>query len=377
MEQVSHPSGNPAGSAKALPECIQEGGDLHIITSKFDLKLAASAGGFLERLGLPGAGEPLLTGALHELVQYNESGGLWRMGYEYRGGSFRRVSLSLPPTRFAVQEQDGYLCVQWEMALPGESLEQTLWIGKDDPLLYFEMKGCAPQKSTLALRYVLPFQPRELYMEAPGGLVRRPLTRVYTRTFWPVQRFLHIPHPAGGPGMAILLRFPGAIAVGEDGGVELVALRNAIRERAYGLFTLPGMPATGIERERTAFRCALAFPCPGEEAVLPGLARGLVAAPWATEEERLPAQVVSRLVQVDADQVFVTALKPAWRGAGFILRLSAPRAPLPPVRLRWVGLHPQRAWLCDARERDMRLLNIEGQQMVVPVERAIVTVRVE
>jgi hypothetical protein len=87
--------------------------------------------------------------------------------------------------------------------------------------------------------------------------------------------------------------------------------------------------------------------------------------------------VIGRLVQVDADQVFVTALKPAWRGVGFILRLSAPEAPLPAVRLRWVGLHPQRAWLCDARERDIRLLNIEGQEMVVPVERAIVTVRVE
>jgi hypothetical protein len=377
MHQVGHPSLNPAVPATALPEYTQEGSHLHIISARFDLKLAASAGGFLERLGLPGAGEPLLVGAVHEVVQYNESGGLWRMGYEYRGGSFRQVPLNLPPTRFAVQEQDGYLCIQWETALPGESLEHTLWVGRDDPRLYFELKGRAPQKSTLALHYALPFQPRELHMEAPGGLVRRPLTRVYPRTFWPVQRFLHIPNPAGGLGMAILLRHPSAIAVGEDGEVEVVALRNAIRERAYGLFTLPGMPATGIERERTAFRCALAFPRPGEEAVLPGLARGLMAAPWATDEERLSAQVVGRLVQVDADQVFVTALKPAWRGIGFILRLSAPNAPLTDVKVRWVGLHPQRAWLCDARERDIRPLQLNGQELKVPVESAIVTVRVE
>jgi hypothetical protein len=279
--------------------------------------------------------------------------------------------------QFNVFELGAYLCIRWKTVLGKEKLDQTFWVGRDDPLLYFQQEGRAPEKSTLVLRHMLRFQPHTLHMDSPGGLVTRPLSRVYKRTFWPVQRFLHVPNPAGGQGLAVFLRFPGAMAVEEDGRVEVVAFRNAIRERVYRFFTLPGMPATGIERETTAFRYALAFPLPGEETALPAWARSLVKAPWATDEECLVADVVARLVQVDSDQVFVTALKPAWRGAGLILRLSAPGAPLPAVRLHWLGLHPQHAWLCDARERDLGQLEINGQDLIVPVERAIVTVRVE
>jgi hypothetical protein len=45
--------------------------------------------------------------------------------------------------------------------------------------------------------------------------------------------------------------------------------------------------------------------------------------------------------------------------------------------VRWEGLHPQRAWLCDARERDIRMLKVEGPEMVLPADHAIITVRVE
>jgi hypothetical protein len=81
-------------------------------------------------------------------------------------------------------------------------------------------------------------------------------------------------------------------------------------------------------------------------------------------------------VRIDSDRVFVIAIKPAWRGEGLILRLSAPAAPLPPIRVRLVGTQPRQAWLCDARERDLQPVEIEGQELVVPLDRAIVTVRV-
>lgn len=363
--------------AARLPEYTRAGGDLRIVTRSYDLTLSPQAGGRLERLERTGSGESLFAGPSLSMIRYDESGGLWRMGYEYRGGRFRESNRSLPLAEFTVSEQGNYLCVTWQTGVEDEILDQIVWVSQDDPLIYLQVTGRAPLKSTLVQRFVLPFRPATLIMEAPGGQVARPTGRVYRRPFWPVQRFLHLPNPSGETGFAVLLRFPGAVAVGEAGQVEMIALRNAIREKAYfDRVNLLGMPATGIERERVAFQCALAFPRPGEETLLLAQARALLLAPWSTAEERLLARASAELVQVDSDRVFVTAVKPAWRGEGLIIRLSAPSAPLAPVRMRLLHAQPRKAWLCDARERDIKPLDNEGQELVVPMDRAIVTVRV-
>jgi hypothetical protein len=247
---------------------------------------------------------------------------------------------------------------------------------ENDPLIYFEVKGLAPQKTTLTLQYLLPYSPLELRMEAPGGNITRPLAKVYTRPFWPVQQYIYIPNPSGERGFALLLRDPGAVAVDEDGQVEIITQRNAIHEKAYfDLVSLPGMPATGIEHERTAFRGALAFPLPKETYLAP-LSRELLDGPWASEEEHLASWVRHELVQIDSEQVFITALKPAWRGNGIILRLSAPGAPLSsPVRIRLKAINAQFAMMCDARERDLQPLVMDGSDLIVPIERSIITIR--
>ncbi len=375
--EVSLAPADPPDPAPALPEVRFEGDDLRVHTPHFDLRLAACAGGVIESLRLAKSGEALLEGGSHALAEYADSGGLWRMGYEYRGGHFRRKRLDLPAVRFSVHEEGAWLRVDWRSELAGEALAQSLWINREEARLYFQVEGHAPQKSTLALRYGLPFRPRELGMEAPGGRVTRPLARVYPRVFWPAQRFLYAPHPGGGRGLALLLRFPGAVAVSADGNVEMIAFRNALRERAYRLLPLPAMPATGVERERTALRFALGFPRAEEAAALPAWSRALAFAPWSSAEERLAGEVTRRLVEVNSGGAFVSALKPAWRGEGVILRLVAPDAPLPPVRVRWKGGSLSHAWLCDARERDLRPLKVEGEDIIVPVERAVVTVRIE
>jgi hypothetical protein len=327
----------------SLPQCAHDGAKLFIDSRYYHLELDAPGGGRVASLAARD-GQDLLAGPSHILAQYEESGGLWRMGCEFRGGKFQEARLALPPVEFLTCEENGYLRVDWQTRLPGNRISQSLWISDNDPLLYFQVEGRAVEKSTLVTRYVLPFQPGELLMEAPGGLVRRPLARVYRRHFWPVQRFLRVSGVGNKRGFALLLRFPGAAAVGEDGRVELITQRNAIRERAYGFLNLLGMPATGIEREPTRMQYALAFPAPGEEAALPGLARGLACAPWANAEEHLSVEAMRRLVEIDSSGVFVAAIKPAWRGEGWILRFEAPSAPLPDARVTWKGTPARHAW---------------------------------
>jgi hypothetical protein len=178
----------------------------------------------------------------------------------------------------------------------------------------------------------------------------------------------------------VLLRFPGAAAVSQDGEVEVVALRNATREKAYfNQLNLLGMPATGTERERVSFRGAIVFPRAEEQANLPAQARGLLCAPWSTAEEQELARVTAEMVQVDAPGVFVTALKPASRGEGIILRLCVPgyTPASGPARgsVRITGLPLRQACLCDARERDLQRLVVAGDVVLVPVKGTIVTIR--
>jgi len=368
------PLREPAIPAGSLPEYTASDQGLEITTPHLRLALSAAGGGTLQ--AWQSDGRVLLKESSHQVGQYFESGGLWRMGYEYRGGRFQPARLLLPPAHFHVSPQGQYLRVTWESRPAAFSLSHSLWISRDDPLIYIQVEGLAPQKSTLVLGFRLPFTPEELHMEAPGGTVTRPLTRVYGRTFWPVQHWLHAPIPGHHAGFALLLRHMGAVSVNTDGLVEVITHRNAIREKAYlDLFNLLGMPATGIERERTTFQAALAFPEPADASHLPALARQLLTAPWASDEDRLSAWATNRLVQVESDQVFVTAVKPAWQGSGIILRLSSPNAPLPPVRLR-LGFPARQACVCDTLERDLSPLTMEGQSILLPVERSIITLRI-
>ena len=80
---------------------------------------------------------------------------------------------------------------------------------------------------------------------------------------------------------------------------------------------------------------------------------------------------------IDAHGVFVAAVKPAWRGPGVIVRLEAPAArPGHPISVRLRPGFPVRcASLCDARERDLAPLPLDGPELTIIVEKAITSVR--
>ena len=164
-------------ASAALPQSARDGNSLSITTRQYHLTLDASNGGRVAGLARVQDGNNLLVGPSHAVVLYAELGGLWRMGCEFRGGRFREANLSIPPVEFSTSEQDGYLRVDWQTCLPGSTLAQTLWMGNDDPLIYFQVEGRAVEKTTLVARYSLPFRAGELLMEAPGGPGRRPRTR--------------------------------------------------------------------------------------------------------------------------------------------------------------------------------------------------------
>jgi hypothetical protein len=143
--------------------------------------------------------------------------------------------------------------------------------------------------------------------------------------------------------VALLLAYPGAVAGRPGGALDLVTLRNAVRETAFGFVHFPGQPAAGHERLDHNADFALVFTSAEgwwENALLAETRRARAFDPAGPTLESRLADCLAEWLAIDPPQVVVLAVKPAWRGPGIIVRLLAPESRGKPIRLR----------LCDARE---------------------------
>jgi hypothetical protein len=353
-------------------------GALRVQTPHYALEIAEQAGGGIVRAWHPATQQPLLAAVSNDLVSYRDSGGLWRMGHEFSGGSFRELTrASEQPARLEIEEAEASLHVACEVELDGLPIRREYRFDADSPRIHFQVEGRAAERRTVTVRFCTGLAARSLAMDQPGGVVVRPLQKNYDPTFWPLQHFMHIQDGPGEWGLAVGLRHPTAAACRPDGTLELVALRNATRERAFGLVPILCTPASGHEHSSYAFQYALWFTPAGgwqENGLIP-LVRGVGLEPWGNGDRRELDDRLASVVILDRDDVFVTAVKPASRGEGWIVRLQTYIAPGPAIALKLPGRDVRAAFLCDARERDLEPLAVHGGAVHLTMPGAIATVR--
>lgn len=365
----------PAVAPNHVPEREQRGGVWTIRTPYYALELD-EADGCIVRAWHPDTSQPLLVGASNELIGYEDSGGLWRMGCEFRGGRF----MSRPGIHLSCQvaEDGGMLRVDCDAGLDGEVMHRSLWFDNVSPLIRGCVQGHAPDRTTVTLHLATGLRVTHLSMGEPGGVAVRPPRRFYRPTFWPAQEFVYLHDETAGRGLAVLLSLPGAVSCTADGILELVALRNANRERAFGLLNLPANPATGHERETYAFHYAFLFTSGGDwrENGLPSLAQQFRLDLARAQGADVPFDAAHALVQIDPLSTIVSALKPAARGEGIIVRLINQEAVGQEIMLTMPGRSIRQAFLCDARERDLASLPVTDGQVRWTLAQPVVTLRV-
>jgi hypothetical protein len=351
----------------ALPQYTRNGDVIIIATPHYTAEISERLGGAITSLRTP-AGVILLNGPSNDLVSYRDSGGLWRMGLEYQGGTWKETArASDAPAPVAIEETAAGLALHTTLTLNGETIQRTMWFRADSPLLRCRVSGKAAAGTTINVRLRPEHACTRLHMDAAGGVVSRPPQRVYDPTFWPFQHFAHLCDERAH-GLAILQRHPGAVAcLAQEKQVELVALRNATKEKAYGFIGLPANPAKGHVKEPYDFDYALQFTHGGDwqENGLPLLAEELFSAPTAPP-----------LFTSDQPLVRVAAVKTASRGEGIILRLQAPAVPSAPVQIRAHSIAVQSAQLCDVRERDIAPLAVVGDTITLTMTGTIATIRI-
>ncbi len=367
---------SPEQTSASPPSWTREGSLVRVRTPFHELVWDEHAGGALVQWLDIETGASLLTGPSFDLLSNRDSGGLWRMGYEFTGGIWKeqaRASQQRIPLQ--VQSRGEAVEVISECMLEGEMFRRRAWVTAASPVVHFLVEGKAAEGRSVIVRFQTEVRGQILSMDSPGGVVERPPQRVYRPTFWPLHRFLHVHDRQGGRGLAVMQALPGAAAWQPQGQLDLVAARNATQEKAFGLIGIPGNPASGHEQEAYRFHFALLFTPAGDWRAhgIHRLAWSMRPGPW--DDAGLRQGLADALLAVDAEDVRIAAIKPAWRGGGMIVRLEAPAPLSHPIHVQSPRHPVARAWQCDARERDIRPLDVDAQGVAVSMDAAIVTLR--
>lgn len=298
-----------------------------------------------------------------------DSGGLWRMGHEFAGGRFAAVA-SAPVAgegSAAVEVEVGGALLRARFGDIGFGRTGTPdgWRAR--------LSTRVPQRHTVTFDVACGHPVETIVMDAPGGVVERPLQRWFDPTYWPLHRWAVL--TGGGRETLVLVRHPTAVSVDADATAHVVCGRNATHERAWGWLPIPGMPAAGHEPGEQV--CELAVVAGGGAATATRVWHGLWPDATADPGGRALVDAAASVVAVDDDRVEVLAVKRASRGDGIVVRLMAPFAVGASVRVRANFGTVVAACECDVLERDGEALRVDAGAAVVPLRRSIVSVRLQ
>jgi len=353
----------------------------------YHLVLDEAAGGCLVSLRRGGPdGEELLAGPGNDLVSYRDSGGLWRMGHEFRGGAFReKQRASALPAEVSAREIGSVLEVRVASMLEDRPMTRWLWLTGDSPIIRMRLLGAAARRRSVTCALPTRLRTRELAMDVAGGVISRSPHKLYHPTFWPARSVAHMRSTGGGDspsgGVALFMGGPACVSLVEEGVLSWLALRNATREVAWGFVPIPAHPASGLDDAPHAMDYALRLTDAGDlvDNRLPHQSREVLLSAWLDEEDGAGGDMEARLkgmVLADRDDVQLSALKTAHRGPGVIARLESLAPAGATVRLGLSNGHTIKgAALCDARERDLSELSVKDGSVEVPLEGAITSVR--
>jgi hypothetical protein len=345
------------------------GRELQIQTAHHRLTFSKERGGCLTSLVFDGVEQ--LRGLGLDLVAYADEGGLWRLGHEYRGGSFREVDrTSRRPARIELTQTDDALRVVVESDLRGRRFTRTITCSRTDPFIGISVEGFAARRLSVTCRFEMVDNEVTLEMDTVGGSIERPRERVHQPTFWPVPSLLTLQGASGG--IHVGFETATAVSFAPDHALEWIVARNPMKERAFGLLPVLAHPIGGTVDELQTHRAAM-FVTRGRGVC--GEVRRCLENGWLSPaHQRLKEQALS-LVCCDDPAVSFAAIKRADAGDGIIVRLTCElRAPRT-VRI-WIPSRTVRsASLCNAREETLGPLAIESGRVLVPLSTRLTTIR--
>ncbi|MGB6057270.1 MAG: hypothetical protein WBF71_03330 [Microthrixaceae bacterium] len=344
------------------------------------------------------------------LRSYTDSGGLWRMGQELHGGTWRLSDDSSRQRGSVTVERHGDIAtIEIRPVIEGRVAAIEISVDlrdPDGPTFMVRTAINAANRRTVTLA-VAPqshiaqqshgsqrtqdsqdspdsqlSEPNGILMHQPGTIVGRPGKRWYEPTFWPLHSF------AATGRLVLATATPTGLHQGSDGTVEVVVARTAVKEIAFGVVPVMA-PAWGLRWGAQSASLAFRW-IDGEPRSAIKTGRIL----WDLVDVAVGRHRPAPMIEVveagtgdpdSIDDVEILAVKPADRGEGVIVRLrdwgaialearpgshsfsgtdSRPKSRPIAVRLTdsIVG-EIVSAWLVDGRERGLAELEHDSREL--------------
>lgn len=361
------------------PSWTRTGAQVTVTTAWLTAVFDELRGGALVSL-TDASGAELLAAPSLELRSYAESGGLWRMGHEFRGGRWTlRDCTTRHRAEITVTAHTELVRVTIRATLDGRPAEVVVELAAGDPSILVRTSVTAPNRRTVTLAAHQRSPIGSLAMHQPGGMVTRPLQRWYDPTFWPLHSFaVALPDADGGgppPGLAVAAAVATALHANPAGTVETVVARTAVKELAFGAIPVLA-PAWGRRWGTQHADIALRWLDDPNPATVIQAGRELTR----RVDQAAGRQPPRWLIETDDPLVEVITVKLAHRGDGIIVRLRhwGPPGPPRPVTLTLAsgtGAEITAAWRTDSRERDLNALVVDEGAARLSIDRYLTTAR--
>ena len=304
------------------------------------------AGSGFELTSLTVDGKSAIAAPSVTVNDYDDQGGLWRLGNEMSGCTLTPKPHPAAPTTVRVLESTP-LVARVAFVGPAATIEASLAAGAGG--LDIAVTTAAAKGTTRTVSFALAGgNDAVLTTSSPAGWQVRPSQHVFDPTFFPAVEWAQV------GGWAILLRQSTGVRMSGSGTVELMAARDARSEQC----DVMGGTGSDTSAHRIEWRIVPAATIADAERAAQAFGRPvdllLVGLAQATSTD-LPAQL--SLASVDGEAV-VSAIKPADRGDGVVIRTLL--MPGPGQLHLSPGLASRQASVVDLAERDTQPLGVAG-----------------
>jgi hypothetical protein len=301
--------------------------------------------------GVEGLAGPSMTA-----TDYQDDGGLWRLGNEMGTGcTLTPLSPPSQPTTVQVLESTA-LEVRASFVAPTYTLEASLGAGAN--ALDVAVTTGAAQATTRTVSVAFAASPgATMTTSSPAGWQSRPEQHVFDPTFFPAVAW------AQTGGWAVLLRQSTGVRMSTPGQMELMAARDARSEQC----DVMGGTGSDPDPHRIEWRIARAASVADAERAAQAYDRPLDLEPGSIEQaSTTDLAPQASLASIDGEAV-ISAVKPADRGVGVILRVLLMPGPAQ-VHLA-SSLAGRQVSVVDLAERD--LPTPVGTGNTIPLDAAV------
>jgi hypothetical protein len=311
------------------------------------------------------AGKETIAGPSGLFTDYADMGGLWRLGNEMSGCSLTPMPAGSVAETVEVVDTPG---LQARVVFHGPTADREAALAAGATGLSFAVTTGAAMGTTrtVSFSFAVP-QSASLVTSEPAGFEKRPAEKLYTPTFWSAVGWAQV------DSVAVLLRQSTGVRMSTPGQVELMAVRDARVE----MCDLEGGTGSDTGTHRIEWLLVPASTPAAAEQLAQGYDRPLdLEAVPLTQGPTTDLPAESSLLSASGAGI-VSALKPADRGGGVILRVLLMPGPvtvsLPPA------LQGKAMTVVDLAERDGMALGTSGATLVLDQKTfgAIASVRLE